>query len=530
MLVLNESEVSKFETNSKSEIQNSSSFRHIQRRGKRGVLNFEFRASGLFRISNFALRVCSIIVFSILLCVPVQADAAVLIPELKADAPPVPVDADSYAALLVADEFSGRTIYASNPAKKWPAASLTKLMTAAVFTSTPTNWNATGNVLSSDEVGGGRLQVPAGTTMSLRDVLYSAIVGSANNAAQALARMFDGRGMNAFVQEMNRMAQSMGLTGTVFFDASGMNPQNTVSAYDIADLLLASVRDGETQRAMVTPVYSFVTRSPVISKNIKNTNDLLFSDPDLVVTAGKTGYLNESRYNYTVRLHPKADPSKELIIVVFGAATREDSVAAAVKMARWALEACKWKHDLSSVGLASNMRVGDGGEGARILQRFLNANGFYVADAGPGSPGRETSLFGVLTKAALKRFQEAHRADILDLRGAAEGSGALDFLTRFFINAYEPAAAVRSAAGPDASLPPMGEGSRGQAVRTLQELLAREPDVYPEALVTGYFGPLTRRAVQRFQVKHGIVSSTGDPGYGYVGPKTRLKLAEMYGS
>jgi peptidoglycan hydrolase-like protein with peptidoglycan-binding domain len=279
---------------------------------------------------------------------------------------------------------------------------------------------------------------------------------------------------------------------------------------------------------MVTPVYSFVTRSPVISKNIKNTNDLLFSDPDLVVTAGKTGYLNESRYNYTVRLHPKADPSKELIVVVFGAPTREDSVAAAVKMARWALDACEWKQDLSSVGLASNMRVGDGGEGARILQRFLNANGFSVAGAGPGSPGRETSLFGALTKAALKRFQEAHRADVLDPRGAVEGSGTLDLLTRSFINAYEPAHVVQSAVSP-ASLPPMGEGSSGQSVRVLQELLAREPDVYPEALVTGYFGPLTKRAVQRFQEKHGIVSSTGDPGYGYVGSKTRTKLSEMYG-
>lgn len=53
--------------------------------------------------------------------------------------------------------------------------------------------------------------------------------------------------------------------------------------------------------------------------------------------------------------------------------------------------------------------------------------------------------------------------------------------------------------------------------------------MYPEKLVTGYFGPLTLKAVQRFQTKYGIVSS-GSPsttGYGRVGPRTRAKLNEL---
>ena len=65
----------------------------------------------------------------------------------------------------------------------------------------------------------------------------------------------------------------------------------------------------------------------------------------------------------------------------------------------------------------------------------------------------------------------------------------------------------------------------------MQELLASDPAIYPEGKVTGYFGPLTRRAVERFQMKYGLVSS-GSPtttGYGLVGPKTRTKLAEVFG-
>jgi D-alanyl-D-alanine endopeptidase (penicillin-binding protein 7) len=465
-------------------------------------------------------------------CIPSIASAQVLIPELKANAPDVPVDTSEYAAIIVVDVTSGKTIFKYNPAKKWPAASLTKLMTANVFTSTPTNWNATGNLVSSDEVGGGRLRLASGTTLSLRDILYSAIVGSANNAAQALARLFNGRGVSAFVQDMNRTAESLGLAQTQFYDASGMNPENISSAYDIAELIIASTREVETQHAMVTPYYKFVTRSPVVSKTIKNTNDLLFYEPSVVVTAGKTGYLHESQYNYVVRLHPKNDPSKQLVIVVFGAPSRRDSMDTSVALAKWAWNANEWKAPPSSIALSQNYRAGDRGAEIQSLQKFLNLNGFQIASAGPGSPGRETAYFGTLTRAALKRFQNANRAQILDIRGASEGSGYLDLITRAFIHTYKPTTNVQTSVSQprmSLSLPPMGAGSVGSAVRTLQELLAKEADVYPERLITGYFGPLTKQAVQRFQLKHGIVSSTGDPGYGYVGPKTRAKLAAMYG-
>ncbi len=65
-------------------------------------------------------------------------------------------------------------------------------------------------------------------------------------------------------------------------------------------------------------------------------------------------------------------------------------------------------------------------------------------------------------------------------------------------------------------------GMEGADVTALQQFLARDPAIYPEGKVTGYFGALTEAAVKRFQAKNGIVSS-GTPsttGYGRVGPKT----------
>jgi peptidoglycan hydrolase-like protein with peptidoglycan-binding domain len=45
---------------------------------------------------------------------------------------------------------------------------------------------------------------------------------------------------------------------------------------------------------------------------------------------------------------------------------------------------------------------------------------------------------------------------------------------------------------------------------------------------TNFFGSLTLKAVQKFQVKYSIAKD-GDEGYGQVGPKTRAKLNELSG-
>lgn len=70
-------------------------------------------------------------------------------------------------------------------------------------------------------------------------------------------------------------------------------------------------------------------------------------------------------------------------------------------------------------------------------------------------------------------------------------------------------------------------GSSGDDVARLQQFLARDPVIYPEGQVTGYYGPLTEAAIRRWQVKFNIVSS-GDAtstGWGVTGPRTAALLA-----
>lgn len=68
-------------------------------------------------------------------------------------------------------------------------------------------------------------------------------------------------------------------------------------------------------------------------------------------------------------------------------------------------------------------------------------------------------------------------------------------------------------------------GSRGQEIIEIQEMLALDKEVYPEGLVTGYFGPLTRQAVERFQIKYSVEEPAG---VGIIGEVTRSKITEVF--
>ncbi len=46
------------------------------------------------------------------------------------------------------------------------------------------------------------------------------------------------------------------------------------------------------------------------------------------------------------------------------------------------------------------------------------------------------------------------------------------------------------------------QGMTDDGIAEIQELLATDPTLYPEGLVTGYFGPLTNQALKRFQARH----------------------------
>jgi peptidoglycan hydrolase-like protein with peptidoglycan-binding domain len=79
-------------------------------------------------------------------------------------------------------------------------------------------------------------------------------------------------------------------------------------------------------------------------------------------------------------------------------------------------------------GYTRDLQIGMKGEDVRKLQKYLNANGYLLANVGDGSPGFETTMFCSLTRAALITFQKA--------KGISPAAGYFGPKTRAYVASH----------------------------------------------------------------------------------------------
>jgi len=225
-------------------------------------------------------------------------------------------------AVIAINAQTEEIIYSKNYDTVLPIASLTKLMTAAVFLETDTPMDKVVTYEAGDNAVGSKLYVSPGETMTVKDLYYTMLVGSANNAANALARS-TGLSREEFVKRMNEKAAVWGLSHTHFVDVNGLDPANVSTVYEAALLAKHALSDFRILQGTTTAIYGFRTINTEKPHTIKSSAKGVFEteivDPSLFITGTKTGYLDEAGYCFMLKARQNKDDKNSVITVVLGA-------------------------------------------------------------------------------------------------------------------------------------------------------------------------------------------------------------------
>lgn len=231
----------------------------------------------------------------------------------------------SAKSAIVKNERSGEVVFAKNADAVLPLASLTKLVAVKVFLDARPGLDGSVAYSAADEEynyqyvdnkwESASLKIKDGETLTIKDLVYSALVGSANNAVETLVRA-SGMEREKFIAKMNETVGGWGALSTHFIEPTGLSPQNVSSASDYAIITKEALKDSVIQKASATKEYKFATINTKKSHWIKNTNPLLLSD-SFYVTGSKTGYLNEA--GHCLMMRSKSKNGDDLITVIMGA-------------------------------------------------------------------------------------------------------------------------------------------------------------------------------------------------------------------
>ncbi|MBT8045496.1 MAG: serine hydrolase [Verrucomicrobiae bacterium] len=257
--------------------------------------------------------------------------------------------AESY---LVMESHSGKVLLAANPEQKRPIASLTKMVTSKVVLDwarvSQTNLSTIITVPPTALSFGGRnpMGLRPGDRMTLRNAIYSAMMGSDNIAAYAMAdyvgrsllakRGRSGDPQNEFVAEMNHLAKALRMRKTRFVNPHGLELPGKKAYSTASDMARMSVH------AMRDVGFAFYVKQKSRSIDVigvdgskrafkvSNTNSLLGA---MGVNGIKTGFTAAAGQCIAINSHrrplvKKIDDTRsqirkrDLIVVILGSADR----------------------------------------------------------------------------------------------------------------------------------------------------------------------------------------------------------------
>lgn len=205
---------------------------------------------------------------------------------------------------VLMDGDSGRILFAKNGQEERAMASTTKIMTCILALE---NGNLDDTVTVSAKAASQpevHLGVQEGEQFRLRDLLYSLMLESHNDAAVAIAE-YVGTSVEGFADMMNEKAKQAGCTQTHFVTPNGLDASDGEGAHhttaeDLARIMKYCIMDSPQRRAFLeitqTENYTFNNLSGSRSFSCFNHNAFLSMMEGAI--SGKTGFTGEAGYCY----------------------------------------------------------------------------------------------------------------------------------------------------------------------------------------------------------------------------------------
>lgn len=194
---------------------------------------------------------------------------------------------------LIYDTGHREILYQKNGLnEQHPIASITKLMTALVAIEN-TKPEAIFKVSKKAvETPGEMGDLAVGEELTVKNLLFALLVASSNDAAQVIAENLEATNGQNFIDLMNKKARELNLQNTHFKDASGLDPQNYSSAWDLSNLLQKTLQYPLLKQIMQTAEIDIFSIDGRFVHRLISTNKLLREMPEII--GGKTGYTQEA--------------------------------------------------------------------------------------------------------------------------------------------------------------------------------------------------------------------------------------------
>lgn len=217
----------------------------------------------------------------------------------QANSSPPKVSADG---VVLMDATTGDILYSKNKNTIYPPASTTKIMTALL---TLENCKLDDIVTVGKKppfADGSKIYIFEDENLTIKDLLYSLLLQSANDCAEALAEHISGS-TEEFAKLMNKRAEELGCKNTNFVNPHGLYADNhRTSALDLALIQKELVKYPEYKEISNTLMYYIPpTNKSKEKRPIWNKNKLIQKNSSYYYQGcegGKTGYTVQSKHSY----------------------------------------------------------------------------------------------------------------------------------------------------------------------------------------------------------------------------------------